>query len=123
MTILLDAMGGDNAPEANIKGAVKAIKEIKSEILLIGNEKIINEKIKEIYNKDNISEISDRLKIYNATETIEMKDIPTQAIKHKKDSSMVVGFNLLKEDRGSVFVSAGNSGALLTGRNTINRKN
>ena len=107
--------GGDNAPEANIKGAVKAIKEIDSEIVLIGNESIINQKIKEIYNKESISEISDRIKIHNATEIIEMEDIPTQAIKHKKDSSMVVGFNMLKADEGDVFVSAGNSGALLTG--------
>ena len=115
MKIILDAMGGDNAPDATIKGAVKAIKEIDSEILLVGNEKIINAKIKEFYGKEKISEISDRLEIYNATETIEMEDIPTQAIKHKKDSSMVVGFNLLKEGKGDVFISAGNSGALLTG--------
>lgn len=107
--------GGDNAPEANIRGAVRAIKEIDSEIILVGNEEIINKKVKEIYNKESISEISDRLKIHNATETIEMEDMPTQAIKHKKDSSMVVGFNLLKQDEGDVFVSAGNSGALLTG--------
>ena len=115
MRILLDAMGGDNAPDANIKGAVKAINEISSEIVLVGNEKIINNRIKELYGKDTISEISDRLTIKNATETIEMEDIPTQAIKHKKDSSMVVGFNMLKADEGDVFISAGNSGALLTG--------
>ena len=115
MKILLDAMGGDNAPDANIKGAVKAINEISSEIVLVGNEKIINNRIKELYGKDSISEISDRLTIKNATETIEMEDIPTQAIKHKKDSSMVVGFNMLKADEGDVFISAGNSGALLTG--------
>ena len=115
MVILLDAMGGDNAPDATIKGAVKAIKEINSEIILIGKEEVINSKIKEIYNKDNISEISNRLKIHNTTETIDMEDTPTQAIKHKKDSSMVVGFNLLKEGKGDVFISAGNSGALLTG--------
>lgn len=107
--------GGDNAPEATIRGAVRAIKEIDSEIILIGNEEIINKKIKEIYDKENISEISDRLKIHNATESIEMEDTPTQAIKQKKDSSMVVGFNMLKQDEGDVFVSAGNSGALLTG--------
>ena len=115
MKIILDAMGGDNAPDATIKGAVKAIKEIESEILLVGNEDIINSKIKEFYGKENISEISDKITIYNTTETIEMEDIPTQAIKHKKDSSMVVGFNLLKEGKGDVFISAGNSGALLTG--------
>lgn len=114
MVILLDAMGGDNAPDATIKGAVKAIDQIKSKLILIGNENIIKSKIKEFYNKD-ISEISDRLEIKNTTETIEMEDIPTQAIKHKKDSSMVVGFNMLKSGEGDVFISAGNSGALLTG--------
>ncbi len=115
MKVILDAMGGDNAPEATIKGAVKAINEISSEIILVGNEEIINKKVKELYGKDSIKEISERLIIHNATEEITMEDIPTQAIKHKKDSSMVVGFRLLKEGEGDVFVSAGNSGALLTG--------
>ena len=115
MKILLDAMGGDNAPDAAIKGAVRASKEIKSEIVLIGNEEIINKKIKEFYDKDSISEISDKLSIKHTTEEIVMEDIPTVAIKHKKDSSMVVGFRMLKEDEGDVFISAGNSGALLTG--------
>ena len=115
MKILLDAMGGDNAPDAVIKGAVKAINEIKSDILLIGNENIINQKIKQIFNKENISQISEKIKIYNTSEIITMEDIPTVAIKNKKDSSMVVGFKLLKEGKGDVFISAGNSGALLTG--------
>ena len=114
MRILLDAMGGDNAPEATIRGAIRAIKEINSEIVLIGKEEVIRTKIKEIYNKE-LEEITDKIKIHNATEEIEMEDIPTQAIKHKKDSSMVVGFKMLKEDEGDVFISAGNSGALLTG--------
>ena len=119
MIILLDAMGGDNAPDATIKGAVKAINQVEAEVLLIGNEDIINSKVKEFYGKDNIQEISERLKIYNTTETIEMCDVPTQAIKRKKDSSMVVGFRLLKEGKGDVFISAGNSGALLTGATLI----
>ena len=107
-------MGGDNAPDANIKGAINAINKIKSEIILVGKEDIIRSKIKEFYGKE-VEDISDRLKIYNATETIEMEDQPTVAIKHKKDSSMVVGFNMLKQDEGDVFISAGNSGALLAG--------
>ncbi len=115
MKIILDAMGGDNAPDATIKGAVKAINEIQSEIVLVGNEDIINKKVKEIYGKDNIKEISNKLIIHNTTEEITMEDIPTQAIKHKKDSSMVVGFGMLKSGEGDVFISAGNSGALLTG--------
>ena len=114
MKIILDAMGGDNAPDANIKGAIKAVNKVKAEIILVGKEEVIRSKIKEFYGKE-MEEISDRLKIHNATETIEMEDQPTVAIKHKKDSSMVVGFKMLKEGEGDVFISAGNSGALLAG--------
>ena len=109
MKILFDVMGGDNAPDANIKAAVKAVDEIKAEIFLIGKETTINQKIKEFYGKNNVNEISDRLKIVNAEEEITMEDIPTKAIKSKKDSSMVIGFNMLKNGDGDVFVSAGNS--------------
>jgi glycerol-3-phosphate acyltransferase PlsX len=120
MIILLDAMGGDNAPEATIKGAVQASSEVASstEIWLIGDEKIIREKVKEYYNKD-LEKLAPNIKIYHASESIEMEDIPTVAIRRKKDSSMVVGFNLLKEGKGDVFISAGNSGALLTGATLI----
>ena len=118
MKIILDAMGGDNAPDANIKGAVNAINKVKAEVVLVGKEEVIRSKVKEFYGKE-IEEISDRLKIRNATETIEMEDTPTLAIKRKKDSSMVVGFKMLKEDEGDVFISAGNSGALLTGATLI----
>ena len=118
MKIILDAMGGDNAPDANIKGAINAINKIKAEVILVGKEEIIRSKIKEFTGKE-IEEVSNRLKIKNATETIEMEDTPTLAIKHKKDSSMVVGFKMLKEGEGDVFISAGNSGALLTGATLI----
>ena len=96
MKILFDAMGGDNAPDANITGAVNAIEKINAEIILIGNEKILNERIKELYGKENINELSERIKIINAEEEITMEDSPTKAIKTKKNSSMVVGFNMLK---------------------------
>ena len=115
MVILLDAMGGDNAPDATIKGAVLASKEINSQIVLIGDEEIIRNKTKEFYGKDNISEVAKNIVVKHAKDQILMEDIPTMAIKHKKDSSMVVGFNMLKAEEGDVFVSAGNSGALLTG--------
>lgn len=115
MIILVDAMGGDNAPDAVIKGAVKAVAEIDSQIMLIGDKDIINSKVKKFYGKEKIEDISPKFSIYHTTETITMEDKPTDAIKHKKDSSMVVGFNLLKEGKGDVFISAGNSGALLTG--------
>lgn len=92
MVILVDAMGGDNAPDAVIKGAVKAASEIKSgtEICLVGNVEIINKKVKEFYGKNNIEEVAKNIKVHHTTEIIEMEDIPTVAIKHKKDSSMVV---------------------------------
>lgn len=115
MVILVDAMGGDNAPDAVIKGAVKAVIEIDSEIMLIGDKDIINSRVKELFGKDKIEDISSKFSIYHTTEIITMEDKPTDAIKHKKDSSMVVGFRLLKEGKGDVFISAGNSGALLTG--------
>ncbi|MDO5557290.1 MAG: phosphate acyltransferase PlsX [Clostridia bacterium] len=115
MKILLDAMGGDNAPDANIKGAVNAASKVDANIVLIGKEDVIKARIEQLYGKDRIEDVAQNLSIYNATETIEMEDVPTMAIKHKKDSSMVVGFNLLKRGEGDVFVSAGNSGALLTG--------
>ena len=115
MKILFDVMGGDNAPDANIKAAVKAVDEIQSEIILIGKKSIIESKIKEFYNKDTVEEINSRLKIVNAEDEITMEDTPTKAIKSKKESSMVIGFNMLKDGEGDVFVSAGNSGALLAG--------
>ena len=118
MRIILDAMGGDNAPDANIQGAINAIDKVKAEIVLVGKEEIIRSKIKEFTGKE-MEEVSSRLSIRNATETIEMCDIPTAAIRQKKDSSMVVGFRMLKEDEGDVFISAGNSGALLTGATLI----
>ena len=114
MKIILDAMGGDNAPDANIKGAINAINKVKAEVILVGKEEIIRKRVKELYGKE-LEEISNRLKIHNATETIEMEEQPTVAIKHKKDSSMVVGFKMLKNGEGDVFISAGNSGALLAG--------
>ena len=118
MKIILDAMGGDNAPDANIQGALNAIDKIKAEIILVGKEEVIRSKIKEFAGKE-MEEVSNRLSIKNATETIEMCDIPTVAIRKKKDSSMVVGFRMLKEGEGDVFISAGNSGALLTGATLI----
>ncbi len=114
MKILLDAMGGDNAPVANVRGAVKFLKDTDSKIILIGQEEVLIRVFKEEY-PHNYEELLKEIEIINADEIIEMEDIPTVAIKHKKESSMVKGLNLLKEDKVDVFVSAGNSGALLTG--------
>ena len=109
MKIIIDAMGGDNSPDEIIKGCVDTVNEIESEIILVGNEKIINEKVKEFYGKENISEVNNKLSIRNATEVIENTESPTDAIKKKKDSSMVVAFNMLKNGEGDAFVSAGST--------------
>lgn len=115
MKILIDAMGGDNSPDEIIKGCVDTINEIESEIILIGNEKIINQKVKDFYGKENITEVNSKLSIRNATEVIENTESPTDAIKKKKDSSMVVAFKMLKEGEGDVLVSAGSTGAFMAG--------
>lgn len=108
MMILVDAMGGDNAPEAIVKGCVDALNtEDGFDITLIGDrlsiEKVLAD---EKYDKS-------RLFIRHASEVITNDDSPTKAIRSKPDSSLVVGFNMLKEKEGDVFISAGSSGALL----------
>lgn len=109
MKILVDAMGGDNAPLEIIKGAYEAAGEVNATIVLIGNQGIILKSLKEL------GEMPQNIEIKSANEVILNEDIPTKAIKSKKDSSMVVGLNMLREKEGSVFISAGNTGALLTG--------
>ena len=107
MTVYLDAMGGDNAPEEIIKGAVLAVNELNTNITLIGKEDIIKNCFASLALSDkNIS-------IINAEQTIEMCEEPVKAVRSKKDSSMVIGASLLKEDKNSVFISAGSTGALL----------
>lgn len=107
--IALDAMGGDHAPEQTCKGAVEALKEITSSILLIGDEaKIATELAKYDYEKS-------RIRILHTSQVVENEDKPVKAIKEKKDSSMVVGMELLKKGDVDALVSAGNTGALLAG--------
>lgn len=103
-------MGGDNAPDAIVKGSIDALSLQEGfDITLIGDCDQINRILK----SRNFE--SDRLEVIHAKEVITNDDTPTRAIKSKKNSSMVVGFNMLKEKKGDVFLSAGNTGALLTG--------
>lgn len=109
MKIILDAMGGDNAPVEIVKGAVEASKEFNVDVILVGDSEQIENVLK--------SEDADRSKIeiVHTTEVITNNDHPAQAIRKKKDSSMVVGMRMLKERKGDAFISAGNTGALLAG--------
>lgn len=113
-TVALDAMGGDNAPGEIVKGAVEAIKrEAKVRVILVGKEDAINSELsKYTYNKEQIE-------VVNATEIIEMAEPPVMAIRKKKDSSIVVALNLVKEGKADAFVSAGSTGAVLVGGQLI----
>ena len=110
VTIALDAMGGDNAPDEIIKGALSAVRDLSDiHILLVGREEIVKKKLADSsYSGSNIE-------IVNATQVIETSDHPANAIRTKKDSSICIGCKLVKEGKADAFVSAGNSGALLVG--------
>lgn len=110
MIIAVDAMGGDNAPLAIVQGAIEAVKEEDGfDVLLLGDEQAIGKILAdEKYD-------GDRIKIRHTTENIENGDEPVKALKTKKDSPIVVGFNLVKDGEASALVSAGSSGALLAG--------
>lgn len=109
MKIAIDAMGGDNAPGAIIEGCIDSLKEIESNIVLVGKEQIIKSELEKRINNYK------RIDIVNADEVITNEDKPVKAIRRKKNSSMAVGFDLLKKREVESFVSAGNTGALLAG--------
>ncbi|MCI8342053.1 MAG: phosphate acyltransferase PlsX [Firmicutes bacterium] len=111
--IAVDAMGGDNAPFEIVKGAIEAVNEFGSSIVLVGIEKTINEEL------DKYTFDKSKVEIVNASEVISTDEVPTAAIRKKKDSSMVVGLNLVKNGKADAFVSAGSTGALLTGATVI----
>ena len=112
--IAVDAMGGDNAPFEIVKGCVFAVGEHKNiKIILIGREKEVQDEL------DKYSQDKSRIEIVNADEVIATEESPTAAIKNKKNSSMVIGLNLVKEGKAAAFISAGNTGALITGAVTI----
>ena len=113
MRIVVDGMGGDNAPKAIVSGVVEAIKEYNVEILITGDKDIL-EKEFSAYEFDR-----SKLEIVHTTEIIQNEDKPVQAIRRKKDSSMVVGLNLVKEKKADAIVSAGSTGALLTGATLV----
>ena len=108
--IVVDAMGGDNAPEAPIHGAVDALAENnKIEITLVGRTPDIEAELaKYSYDKD-------RVHIVNAEDVIGFDEPPVEAIRKKKDSSIVVGMKLVKKGEADAFVSAGSTGAILVG--------
>ncbi len=109
--VALDAMGGDYAPEQTVQGAVNAVRSSSDiKVILVGKEERLKE---ELYTKCGYS--GDAIEIVNATEIIEMGDVPTSAIKNKKDSSLVVAMKLVRDGKADAVVSAGSTGAILVG--------
>lgn len=108
MKIVVDAMGGDHAPEAVVEGAVMATKEYGAEIILTGLSDRINEELRKHGNLNN-----PLLQVCHAEEVVKMCDIPAKVLRSKKKSSIKIGLDLIKNGSAKAFVSAGNTGAVL----------
>lgn len=113
-TVAVDAMGGDNAPGEIVKGAVEAVAERRDiQVCLVGREDVIKKEL----DKNGYS--GNQIQIVPAQEVIETAEPPVNAIRKKKDSSIVVGMKMVKEEKADAFVSAGSSGAILVGGQVI----
>ncbi|MFB5759770.1 phosphate acyltransferase PlsX [Paenibacillus medicaginis] len=108
MRIAIDAMGGDNAPEATVEGGLAAAAEWKdTEIVLVGDQGRIEPLLKG-------KQLPSNLTLRHASEVIDAEDEPVRAVRRKKDSSMVVAGRMVKEQEAHAMISAGNTGALMT---------
>jgi glycerol-3-phosphate acyltransferase PlsX len=111
MKIILDAMGGDHAPEAPVLGGIQGAKDFGAQIVLVGR----GQEILETMRKNGINDLPDGVEIANAEDVVDMHDDPATVLHRRKNSSMVVGLKMLAEGQGDAFISAGSTGALLTG--------
>ncbi len=118
MKIIVDAMGGDNAPQAPVMGAIQANKEDGVEVILVGR----GEDILKTLADNGISDLPSGMEIAHASEVVEMCDDPATAFRKKKDSSLTVGLNLLKNGAGDAFISAGSTGALLSAATLVTKR-
>ena len=118
MKIIVDAMGGDNAPRSNVEGALEAVRELGVEVVLVGR----GEEILSVLRDLGCDAPPPGLEIVHTSEVVTMEDNPATAFKEKKDSSLTVGLNLVKEDKGDAFVSAGSTGALLSGATLVTKR-
>lgn len=115
MKIILDAMGGDNAPEAAVLGALDAAKDFDTQITLVGQ----GEAILKVMKDHGINDLPEGVEIANADDVVDMHDDPAAVLHKRKNSSMVVGLKMLANGEGDAFVSAGSTGALLTAATLI----
>ena len=110
MKIILDAMGGDLAPEAAVLGALDAVKTFDTQVTLVGH----GEQILEVLKKHGYQDLPAGVEVANADDVVDMHDDPATVLHKRKGSSMVVGLKALADGQGDAFVSAGSTGALLT---------
>lgn len=111
MKIILDAMGGDNAPQAPVLGAIEAVKCYNADIILVGR----GQEILEVLKKNGLDTLPEGVEIAHADDVVDMHDDPATVIHKRKNSSMIIGLKMLADGKGDAFVSAGSTGALLTG--------
>ena len=110
MRILIDAMGGDHAPEAIVKGAIDAAAEFGVQIVLVGRGEAILKSLTTL----GLDTLPKGVEVANADDVVTMEDDPATVLRARPDSSMVVGLRLLAEGGGDAFISAGSTGALLS---------
>ncbi len=114
MKLIIDGFGGDNAPDEIIKGVYNSLEKSETDFIICGNENILKERIKALSLPE-----SERISILHAETKIEGDDEPVEALRKKKDSSIVVGLTALKEGLADGFISAGNTGAVFAGATLI----
>jgi glycerol-3-phosphate acyltransferase PlsX len=111
LPVAVDAMGGDNAPAETVRGALRAAAELDIPVLLVGRRQLLEAELARIEGPETVSRA--RLEIVDATEVVEMDEHPANAVRAKRDSSVVRSCALVAEGRAAAAVSAGNSGAVL----------
>ncbi len=115
MKMIVDAMGGDHAPQAPVMGAVQAAADFGAQIILVGR----GEQILSVLRDNGIEDLPDGISITNAEDVVDMHDDPATVVRKRKDSSMIVGLRMLAEEAGDAFISAGSTGALLSGATLV----
>ena len=118
MRIIVDAMGGDNAPDAVVRGALDAREEFGTDIVLVGRGEEILASLK----RQGLDTLPPGVEIAHATDVVEMEDVPVTVVKTHADSSLVVGLRMLADGLGDAYVSAGSTGAVLTGATLLVRR-
>lgn len=108
MKLVVDAMGGDHGPAVTVLGAIEAVKEHPIDIILTGDKDQIEKELKKYQYPKN------QIEILHCSEEITNEDKPVASIRKKKDSSMVVGLNLVKEKKADAIISAGNTGGIIS---------